>query len=379
MKKRLSRGVLAFYVLVSGTILLPSAGRAESNSVIQSPIKETPLQADLVMKIGSDRENEDFFKPRSFAIDREGRIFILDSGNSRIQCFSPEGKFIFSFGRFGQGPGELTKEAHKIKILEDGNIYVIDNHQRKINVYDARGKYLSSEITADYFDDIVLIGGVYYVSNILMKENHQPVHVSNKPGKIDKSFGLFVDPDGDLLDRMIPLRKKTNAPTLWEDVLNDGGFTSLLINSKKEIIYSQQYPYRLIKYDPEGRVIRNISGEVDFDSGMRTIVGINGKWVSIGTKPPVARFFKPSLLDEDRLACLYLNPEADFFFLDLFDRDLRLISRHKMPNYLVSRKREKNRPQEYFGETLLDRDNNFYALLLSQENSPQLVKYKLRY
>lgn len=64
-----------------------------------------PLKVERLLTLGSDRSNEDFFKPRSFYVDKEGRIFILDSGNGRVQCFSGDGKFLFSFGRIGQGPG----------------------------------------------------------------------------------------------------------------------------------------------------------------------------------------------------------------------------------------------------------------------------------
>jgi len=51
-------------------------------------ILEKPLRAELVLKIGSDKENEDFYKPSSFTVDKNGQIYILDAGNSRIQCFS---------------------------------------------------------------------------------------------------------------------------------------------------------------------------------------------------------------------------------------------------------------------------------------------------
>ncbi len=105
------------------------------------------MKAELIWRIGSDEKNEDFYKPKSFAVDSQGRFFILDSGNSRVQCFSPEGKFLFSFGRAGQGPGELSKEAEKIRILEDGNIYIIDNRQRRINIYNMNGKFLFSRKT----------------------------------------------------------------------------------------------------------------------------------------------------------------------------------------------------------------------------------------
>jgi len=111
-------------------------------SLFGAKILEKPIRAELILRIGSDKANEDFYKLPAFAVGKNGQIYILDSGNSRIQCFSKEGEFLFGFGRKGQGPGELSNNACKIKILSDGNIYVIDNSQRRINVYNQEGKFL---------------------------------------------------------------------------------------------------------------------------------------------------------------------------------------------------------------------------------------------
>ena len=38
-------------------------------------ITENPLKVELLLKIGSDKENEDFYDPYSFAVDSEGYSF----------------------------------------------------------------------------------------------------------------------------------------------------------------------------------------------------------------------------------------------------------------------------------------------------------------
>ena len=50
--------------------------------------------------------------PGDVAVDKAGNIYILDSGNARIQKFGPDGKYLATIGRKGQGPGEF--------ILPDG-------------------------------------------------------------------------------------------------------------------------------------------------------------------------------------------------------------------------------------------------------------------
>jgi len=67
------------------------------------------------------KRNGQFDQPTGITIG-DGRIFISDSGNDRIQIFDPEGEFIGSFGRSGRGEGELNRpmqlDFHK------GNLYV---------------------------------------------------------------------------------------------------------------------------------------------------------------------------------------------------------------------------------------------------------------
>ena len=44
---------------------------------------------------------------RGVAVDAQGFIFVVDSGNNRIQIFNPDGTFLRAFGRWGQNDGEF--------------------------------------------------------------------------------------------------------------------------------------------------------------------------------------------------------------------------------------------------------------------------------
>lgn len=137
--------------------------------------QEKEVKAEFVLAIGSEKTNENFFQPKYFTLDKNGNIYILDSGKSRVQVFSPKGLFRFSFGRFGEGPGELSREASIIKILEDNCVYIIDNMRRKINIYTEQGKFLKSVAIRSPYDDIVLSNKRYFLSNLLMKDDYQPI------------------------------------------------------------------------------------------------------------------------------------------------------------------------------------------------------------
>ena len=217
------------YLFVFLIILVIFCGYAlaEAPLILSLPdtkILENPIRAELVLKIGSDKANEDFYKLRSFTIDKKGQIYILDAGNSRIQCFSKEGKFLFGFGRQGQGPGELSNDTSKIKILSDGNIYVIDNLQRRINVYNLEGEFLFSGKTSAYYNDIELLNNTYYLSGIFLEENYKPIHISQTLGKIDDKFGILVEPSIGVIQQINQLR----MPQPWRVGFSLSNFTNII-------------------------------------------------------------------------------------------------------------------------------------------------------
>jgi len=353
------------FFLNAAIILCGSVSSDVAHQAQPKIITERPMKAELVLKIGSDKENEDFFKPGSFAIDRSGRIFILDSGNSRIQCFSNEGKFQFSFGRRGQGPGEISNQASKIKIPNDGNLYVIDNRPRRINVYNLEGKYQHSIKITRYYDDIVLLNKTYYLCGILLHNNFKPIDFTKASGKIEGSFGVFIEPSVGLVKRV----DRLPFPPPWRCLYMGGTFTNLIVTPKNELIYSQGNPYRLIKYDSGGHVLKDILGHVGFDTYAHVEFIIKKDGVAVKTNQ--ARTYHMSINVNDQLIVPFINQKKDFIFIDIYNLDLNLISRYKMPNCIFD-----NKKKEQFRNIIID-DDYLYGLVISQYDPACLVKYKL--
>ncbi len=44
------------------------------------------------------------FQPTGIAVSKEGTVFVADTGNDRIEAFDASGKFLWMFGRSGEGP-----------------------------------------------------------------------------------------------------------------------------------------------------------------------------------------------------------------------------------------------------------------------------------
>jgi uncharacterized protein (TIGR03663 family) len=82
-----------------------------------------------------------FFGPRAIAIDKQGRLFVTDTGNKRVQVFDREGNYISQFGKSGTGNGEFN-EPVGIAVDQAGNIYVADTWNQRIQVFDPSFKFL---------------------------------------------------------------------------------------------------------------------------------------------------------------------------------------------------------------------------------------------
>ncbi len=74
---------------------------------------------------GQGTEEGRFDTPRGIAIDSAGNIFVADTGNGRVEKFSPTGTFLSIIGAKGSGHGQLA-DPNGIAIDRSGNIYVAE-------------------------------------------------------------------------------------------------------------------------------------------------------------------------------------------------------------------------------------------------------------
>ena len=100
----------------------------------------------LVMTIGETGVPGDdathFGSPQDLAFLPDGSILVADGlRNARIAKFDKNGKFVSSFGTRGNAPGQLSG-VHGIAVGKDGRIYVADRSNRRIQIFDESGKSL---------------------------------------------------------------------------------------------------------------------------------------------------------------------------------------------------------------------------------------------
>jgi len=79
--------------------------------------------------------------PVDAAVGRDGRLYVVDSGNYRVAVFDRDGKFLFDFGGAGKRPGQFARPK-EIATDAQGQVYVADAGHGHVQVFDAQGKFL---------------------------------------------------------------------------------------------------------------------------------------------------------------------------------------------------------------------------------------------
>lgn len=83
-------------------------------------------------------------QPNEVALDADGNVYVVQGhgpGEPRVLKFTPEGEFIKQWGSRGDGPGEFVV-AHSIQIDAEGRVYVADRENFRVQIFDTEGTYL---------------------------------------------------------------------------------------------------------------------------------------------------------------------------------------------------------------------------------------------
>lgn len=81
----------------------------------------------------------DFSRPKGISVDSDGNIYVVDGLTDRVQIFNLTGDLLLAFGRTGTRPGEFWL-ASDIFIDEDDRIYVADTYNHRVQVFQYLGE-----------------------------------------------------------------------------------------------------------------------------------------------------------------------------------------------------------------------------------------------
>jgi hypothetical protein len=227
---------------------------------------EAPKVAlELVRRIGdvdTEDENVAFNYPADVSVDKDGNIYVLDAANTRIQKFGPDGKFLATIGRKGQGPGEFIM-PDGLDFDRDGNLVVGDTAQARLHVIIGDGRDTRAIILKDeriYGLRCLSDGGfVGRASTYAYPTRNQPVtKIADMrlfrrlapDGRITASFGTLTD-FGETM---------TNAA---------GNATETAVGPGDALLVTYTAQNRVEKYGPDGRLLWRADRPLDYSTEVK--------------------------------------------------------------------------------------------------------------
>ncbi len=175
----------------------------------------------------------------SIAVDDEGRVYVADTGNFRIQVFTASGRFLRSVGSYGNGPGQFTWPFDLV-VDDTGNLYVADDKEQTLTKLSPTG------------DQIWRRGGLAETDPRL--QGHEHLSMLDAQGRLlttndDRGLVMLLAPDGSVEHTLDPAE------------LEAGGVCDATIDAAGHYFLTSCYtPSGVEVYTAEGTLVGSWSG-----------------------------------------------------------------------------------------------------------------------
>ena len=226
--------------------------------VPKNPSMRVVFKEDLTIGIKEGDENYMFGQRVYFNTDDEGNFYVTDWDRKRIQKYDPQGKYIRTIGRSGQGPGEF-QNVWRPEFDADGHLYLLDIAAHRISFFDKEsGQFLRQiKIPSDFHPTLINKLGYFIGDKTIIEEGP-------KGTKFTTVYGLFDDQ---------PKIMREFLKTIWEPKEGSGSGEAAIVSSLANNLSDQAfrpsplylvarngdiwigYPetYEVFIYDPDGK------------------------------------------------------------------------------------------------------------------------------
>jgi sugar lactone lactonase YvrE len=157
-----------------------------------------PITGKLIRMVGTQGNGElQFDQPNGIAVDDQGRIFITEQTNKRVQVLNRDYSFAGFIGGPGEGPGQFDKPMG-IAADATGRIYVTDENLNKVAVFDRNAGQLGWQFKFEFADDGA--GKIDHAESITIDRIRQRIYLSDEGQSHVKVYdlnGKFLQTFGD--------------------------------------------------------------------------------------------------------------------------------------------------------------------------------------
>ena len=167
------------------------------SDIATSSLFKFSKEGKLMKVVGREGTQPGEFSELSFIKVINGKLYVCDRGNHRIQILNTELEYVNSFGCRGDGDGQFN---YPIDIAQDraGNLYVTDTNNNRVQVFDCKGQFLSAFSTLKLKLDGICVGSDQLV--YVCDRGNECVSVFKTNGVFVTSFGQFINPAGIVID-----------------------------------------------------------------------------------------------------------------------------------------------------------------------------------
>jgi sugar lactone lactonase YvrE len=207
------------------------------------------ISLELVHTLGdinTSDENLAFYLPEDIVFDGDGNIYILDSGNHRIQKFNSDYEYITTLGRQGQGPGEFYFPS-SLDIDKDNYLYVSDPRNKRVQILNPDGsEYKTIKFTNETVGSIKVINS----GNIIMNPTGGFMMIPQSKEKVLPKLVKVFDREGNLV------REFGDQKDYEHILLNHlGNQYEFAVDEDDNIYLTFLHQNRIEKYSPEGKLL----------------------------------------------------------------------------------------------------------------------------
>lgn len=147
------------------------------------------------------RAGPPFYFPTNVALSAAGEIFVSDGyGNARVHKFAPDGRLLLSWGEPGAGPGQFHV-PHGIAVAPDGTVFVADRENSRLQVFTPDGKFVREWADVARPCQVAFdADGRLYIAELGYRSGMWPGTVAPSPDATGGRVSVF-NLDGELLAR----------------------------------------------------------------------------------------------------------------------------------------------------------------------------------
>lgn len=228
-----------------------------------------------------------FNEPWGVAVGPNGSVYVTDTWNHRVQKFSSTGKFITTWGTFGQTGVDAVDSFYGprgIAVDSQGRVYVADTGNKRIVVFDSDGNFIT------YFGSAGLDPGQFDEPVGVTVDKEGMVYVTDTWNQRVQAF--FPSSDG---LEYIPAKQWDVYGWFGQSVDNK---PFIAVNDLGHVFITDPEGYRIMEFDADGQLLRVWGDLADSTPGFGLASGIaidpdGHVWVTDGLYNRILRFTLP--------------------------------------------------------------------------------------